>query len=367
MDTVFAYAENIRDTKFEKIEKISIKNYEKVERSEDMILLHWILLQLDDKNIDQETKEYLITWVTDLQAKLFPAATTHHVKEMNKLFKENQKLIDAYYDDQKFAKWMHTELVGFGIDAKQELLFIDIEPTFANQKHALKYKEKIESLLSPSTNFEFRQIERPQNVVCNSQTSNCDALEGGIKISIDNGHDCSIGFKANDGNTAGFITAGHCGDIDEDVKYPNSPNTKIGEVTKNGFVGDDTYCDCLFVKLTGNVTMDDIIYPDKEPDAVGKVKANLAVTMKGYSSGTITANIHSPGYSVTIGEMFHKDHMRIDKPPLSGDSGGPVYIIVNGTEKLLGFISAVQDGQYTIASKAKWVGYELSNVSLDFD
>ncbi len=368
MDTVFAYAENIRDTKFEKIEKISIKTYEPVERSDDAKLLHFILLQLHDKNIDEETRQTLITLANYLQAKLVPIPTAQHVAEINELSQEIKKLINAYHQDEKFTKWMNTELVGFGIDEKQELLFIDIEPSFANQKNAIKYKEKIKSILSPSTEFEFRQIERPQSVGCNSLVSDCDPLQGGVKISIDGGTDCSVGFKAKDGNTEGFITAGHCGEVDSDVKFPNSDD-KIGEVTRDGFtVGDSmTFCDCLFVEMTEDVTVDNLIFANVTVNGIGTPLFMDTVYLVGFASGEFTGDIIATNYGVSIDGMLHQNHLRIDSAPNSGDSGGPIYKLVNEDAKLLGFISAVQSSQYTIASPLTYLGYELSNITLDFD
>ncbi len=368
MDTVFAYAENTRDTKFEKIEKISIKTYEKVERSDETKLLHFVLIQLHNKNIDEETKQYLIDLATDLQAKLVPIPTTQHVAQINELSQEIKKLVEAYYQAKKFAKWMNTELVGFGIDEKQELLFIDIEPSFANQKNAMKYKEKIKSILSPSTEFEFRQIERPQSVGCNSFVSDCDPLQGGVKISIDGGIDCSVGFKAKDGNTEGFITAGHCGEVDADVRFPNS-NDKIGKVTKDGFtVGDSmTFCDCLFVEMTEDITVDNLIFANVTVNGIGTPIFQDTVYLVGFASGEFTGNIISSSYGVSINGILHLNHLRIDSAPNSGDSGGPIYKLVNGEAKLLGFISAVQSSQYTIASPTTYLGYELSNITLDFN
>jgi len=364
----FVYAENIRDTKFEKIEKIPILKYEKVMRSDETKLLHLILLLLDNKNIDQETKQDLMPIAKNLQAKLVPIPTTYHVAEINKLLKENEKLIAAYQYDQKFAEWFDTELVGFGIDDKQELLFIDIEPSFAKQKNAIKYKEKIESFLSSTTKIEFRQIERPQNMGCNSLVSDCDPLQGGVRISV-SGDDCSVGFKAKDGSDTGFITAGHCGAVNDVVKYSNYPYDKIGEVTKDGFEDGDTstYCDCLFVKMTEDVTVDDVIFSSIDAIGIGQIISQQSVLMKGFSSGEITGDINAVTYSVLIDDVFHKRHMRIDSPPLLGDSGGPVYQIVDGKTKLLGFISAKQSGQYTIASKTTYLGYELPHVRLDFN
>ncbi len=368
MDAVFVYADNIRDTKFEKIEKIPIKIYDKVERSDETKLLHFILLQLNNKNIDEETRQTLITLATSLQAKLVPIPTIHHVAEINELSQEIKKLVAAYHQDKKFAKWMNTELVGFGIDNKQELLFIDIEPSFANQKNAMKYKQKIESILNPSTEFEFRQIERPQSVGCNSIVSDCDPLQGGVKISIDGGSDCSVGFKAKDGSTEGFITAGHCGEVNSDVKFPNS-NDIIGEVTKDGFIVGETgtFCDCLFIEMTGDVTVDNLIFANVTVNGIGTPIFQDTVYLVGFASGEFTGDIVSSMYSVAIDGMLHYNHLRIDSAPNSGDSGGPIYKLVNGEAKLLGFISATQSSQYTIASPTTYLGYELSNITLDFN
>jgi hypothetical protein len=87
----------------------------------------------------------------------------------------------------------------------------------------------------------------------------------------------------------------------------------------------------------------------------------------GFKSGEFTGEIISSSYSVTIDDMLHRYHLRINTAPNTGDSGGPIYKVDNGVEKLIGFISAVQSGQYTIGSSTTWVGYELSNITLDFN
>ena len=366
IDSVFANSDRELDTENEIIE---IKSYEKVERSEDTKILHLILQLLEQENIDVEIKQKLLSIAKKLDAKLVPIPTTHHIAEINKLSIENEKLIAAYHLDTEFSEWFEAELVGFGIDPKKEILFLDIEPSFANQTNAAKYKAKIKSIIDPEINFEFRQIERPQMTGCGSQQSNCDPLQGGVKIRITGGSDCSVGFKAKDGNDTGFITAGHCGEIGADVTEPNYPWNKIGEVTKDGFKDSDgyTYCDCLFVNMTENVTVADTIFSDIDIDGIGDIIAGQTVSMKGFKSNTIQGEINANGYSVVIDGMIHISHFRIDSPPLSGDSGGPIYRIVDGTPKILGFMSAVQDGQYTIAAKATRIALELSNVQLDFD
>lgn len=361
IDSVYADSEIENDV-------IEIKSYEKVERNTDTKTLHLILQLLEKDNINTETKKYLLNIAIKLDAKLVPAPTIQHVVEMTKLLKENEKLIAAYEMDKEFSEWFETELVGFGIDAKEELLFLDIEPTFANQINAVKYKTKIKSIIDPSINFEFRQIERPQSTSCSNLVSNCNPLEGGVKIGLSNGN-CSVGFKAKDGDDKGFITAGHCGDIGEDVLNPTFPWTKIGEVTKDGFTDSKriTFCDCLFVNMTENVTVSNLVFSGIQIDGIGSIIPGKTVSMKGFNSNTITGEINANSYTVVIDGKIHANHFRINSPPLIGDSGGPVYRIIDGTPKILGFMSAIQDSQYTIASKVSLMGVELQNVELDFD
>ena len=121
IDSVFANSDRELDTENEIIE---IKSYEKVERSEDTKLLHLILQLLEKEDIHQETKQKLLTIAKKLDAKLVPTPTIQHVGEINKLLKETEKLVAAYHVDTEFSEWFETELVGFGIDAKKEILFL---------------------------------------------------------------------------------------------------------------------------------------------------------------------------------------------------------------------------------------------------
>ncbi len=183
---------------------------------------------------------------------------------------------------------------------------------------------------------------------CNSITSDCDPLIGGISIGRKdalNDHSGTIGFRAKDSNgNAGFVTAGHV------VQYKSSTNTVmhqphtgtsvIGTIPRNGddvcatFDGvdkgeltrDGNQCDFAFVKLARGVSINDDIYksPNRTYDINELAIASdhvLGTMLKvvGSNSGVHTSSI------TIIWPDTNRVSMSLQSVLLGGDSGGPVF------------------------------------------
>lgn len=371
LPTNSAYGESEPDL----IEHIPIKEYVKEEKSDDRIRINEIHLLLKDDNITLESKITLEREADQIRQNAKSHLNTSmsadeiikHTDKKDKSKKQYEKLQKAISKNKKFAQLFAEELVGFGIDDKTGKLFIDINPAHANQTNAVKYDKKIKNILGNNAKFDFKQIERATHSTCTGLSEECRPIQGGVQIGIGLST-CSVGFKASDGDDEGFITAGHCGEIGDDVNQPFWWWQKVGEITKDGLTSSDTstYCDCAFVNMTGTISTDDTIYSNIHASDIGSIVYNDYVTMLGKASGTVSGQIKTVSYSTQIAGIWHFDHFRVDALMAVGDSGGPTYETGDSTPSLMGFSSAIQNG-YTIVSKASYVDYEMSGVSLDFD
>jgi len=357
--------------------KITIKQYIDKSKPSDLLRMHEITLLLEDdmltkkdkKSLEKEAKQIRKIAIEKLTSNMTKHQKDKFEVDKNKVEQHYNKLIKALNDNPKFEKLFSNELVGFGIDHKTNKLFIDIDESFSNQKNANKYHKIIKKILGKTIDFEFRSIERPQMKVCVGIQNICDPIEGALKIKAQSGSDCSMGFKALDGTTPGFIMAGHCGEIGDKVYQPIGLANTVGIITKDGLTNSDTYtyCDCAFVDTTGYKSVNSTIYTQIKPTEVGTPIFNDYVTMKGFTSGAVTGQIINANYCTKIGEVWLISHFRVNSLASHGDSGGPVYETGNSNGKLIGFISGGNIAQnFTIISPANKVGIEMPGVTIDF-
>ena len=126
---------------------------------------------------------------------------------------------------------------------------------------------------------------------CNSQSNDCNPLYGGLFIRKGGSSDpyCTLGLPVNQGTTSGYLTAGHCYNLDDGVHQPYDHwllDWKIGDVNETH---DDAECDCAFIEDTNS--------------------------RKNESKVWLT-----PGYSRTIGD--HQVATDGEKLDISGATGG---------------------------------------------
>ncbi len=356
-------------------EDILIEKYIKEKKSDDRIRMEDIHLKLKEEDHTTEEKENLEKEAEEIRQKaknklknsLSADEASKHKDKKTKAEKHYEKLKKSIIKNNKFAKLFTNELVGFGIDDKTGNLFIDINPIYANQANADKYDKKLKKILGKDAKFDFKEIERPKHSTCTVQTDECRQIQGGVKITIGLGS-CSVGFQAKDGDQEGFITAGHCGEIDDAVNQPFWAWQGVGEITRDGLTSSDTYtyCDCAFVNATGTNSVSDSIFSNINATDIGSIEYNDYLTLNGFASGAVSGQLKSTSYSTLIEGKWLLDQFRIDEEMASGDSGGPVYETGDSTPSLMGFHSATQGG-FAIVSKASNLGTEMSGVSLDFD
>ena len=85
---------------------------------------------------------------------------------------------------------------------------------------------------------------------CGSRTSDCDPIVGGIQSQSNSGiGPCTLGLPVMRGkNTAGFITAGHCLNDDDQLHQPN--NGWFNQIGNNADSRYESTCDCAYAVKT---------------------------------------------------------------------------------------------------------------------
>jgi len=339
--------------------------YEKT-TSTDLERMQEIVNMLENGEISDGTRMTLSNEAEQLRQKAISESTMTEEKRIE-LESQMEKLREASVEDPGFNMLMRTEIVGYGIDEEKGTIFFDIEPDFATESNAQKYKAKFAEIIDGEDDLTLKPLSRAAIAGCTGLSANCDPLIGAIKVEADNANPCSIGFQAKIGSTEGFIMSGHCGDDNDDVHQPYEffDWNKVGTITEDATDGD-TKCDCAFVDTTGTNSVDDVIHSDIAVDSVGSIVYNDYISMRGYSGGTTTGQIKTTAYDTWIsGSGWLRDHFRVDDTVNLGDSGGPAYESGATYPDLMGIVSSVQ-GSYTIVSKASNLDDEISGASFDF-
>ncbi len=137
-----------------------------------------------------------------------------------------------------------------GVDTKTK----SVNVVIVGEKSLTDYKIDIENLISVDVPITVSYGEYVEDLSCTTQTSDCDPIVGGIQIN--SGGNCTLSLEVYTGpwywKNWGFLTAGHCYAINDDVDQPNGGG-EIGTVTGRDFVhlGD---CDCEFIDKTTGTT-----------------------------------------------------------------------------------------------------------------
>ena len=164
------------------------------------------------------------------------------------------------------------------------------------------------------------------NEACNSQTSDCDPIVGGIEVE----GDCTLGLPVRTGSwplyTYGFITAGHCISNGQDLNQPNENSPQIGNNAVSREVVD---CDCAWVPKTTFTTSKSEIWRSpnnyitvyNEADTRPADGTNIVTSgSSGFSFGTVVDGT----FVVTVNGIVVADFIQHDIDLLGGDSGSPI-------------------------------------------
>lgn len=273
------------------------------------------------------------------------------------MFSNYDKLNKQLQNDSDFKRLLETEIVGFGIDESTKGIFITVDPAFTTPENFDAYFKIFRKIVGDDIAIAIEVNERAKPTACTSITSDCDPLQGAVKLESESFNPCSLGFKATKAGETGFIMAGHCTSNSKRVYQPVEDflgNNRVGVVTSTGWGDSFTYCDCAFVDLDTGVSIVDDVYSSIDLDSVGTVSAGTAVTMKGYVATTNTT-VKTAAYTTTINGVTLAYHIQLNAAGTSGNSGGPVY---NSSAKALYGIQSHNEGSYAIISNAAYLNFE---------
>ena len=284
-------------------------------------------------------------------------------KQKKQISKEKQDKIRGHIDVLgpsmlSLEKNGKIPIIAVGTDFENESLKIKLLKDGLTHEKILKYEKEIRKIVGDEIDITIVPASKAvftSHTSC-SQTGDCNPIKGGVKISVDNGMTCSMGFKASYGTKTGFVTAGHClsGDIGgtgEDVGNPSfSTSDKLGYVYANAF-GNNSWCDCLFV--SASETVSDKIYSNVNPSSTLYPVKNDWIAWKGYASGSGTGQIedtytHFTAELIGVGDFTILGAVEIKDRFSSGDSGGSVYEN-GGSNRFAGIISANEEDNNTTA------------------
>lgn len=243
-------------------------------------------------------------------------------------------------------------IVGVGTDYKEQAIKVKILKEYFTDENIKVYEKRIREIVGNEVDITIIPGSIGTFAAC-SQTGDCNPLEGGTKIAVENGLTCSMGFKAAYDSKTGFITAGHCntddiGGTGEDVGNPTaSGNDVLGTVHDNDF-GNNSWCDCIFVDATE--TISDKVFSGVDVSGTLFPVVTDKVSWEGWGSGGGTNNEIVDNFESFTGSIGGTDYtilgaVAVEDTFTSGDSGGTVFEHVSsGTPKFAGTVIGNQDG-----------------------
>jgi len=294
-----------------------------------------------------------------------------NIKEKREILKEKTKKITPVLSTEKRIEIRgHIDAVGdvmmslkhdnivpivsVGTDAENQAVKVRILKEGLTDEKILQYEKILRKIIGNDVNLTIIPSGPATYLTCVTQTGDCNPLEGGGKITMQNATGyCSMGFKASYDSKTGFITAGHCnsGDIGgtgEDVGQPLAIiGDKIGVVHANAFA-DGGWCDCIFVDASETIS-------DKVFSGID-VNGTLFPVLDDY---ILAEGANTQGEGGQIDDIYEhftaslggnnyqtKGAVMVDFTFSPGDSGGTIYEDVSsGTPKFAGIISANVDGK----------------------
>jgi len=222
------------------------------------------------------------------------------------------------------------------------ILWIDQDMADSDNKLAGSIANQAKNIVKNNSNISL-PVEifetKKKETSCYSRTAECDPLIGGVSVSkVDVNSLNSLGYKAVREGVTGFVMAGHSAVNDgaEIVQAHNQNNNEIGIVT--GFEWSRAG-DFAFVDLDEDERWitDDIyrtsttVYDINSKTDLDDMEVGQIVWKSGAGSDLTVGDI----YSIQI----NNGRFIVDGYGLSGDSGSPVFAVVDGYANLFGMMS----------------------------
>lgn len=241
-------------------------------------------------------------------------------------------------------------------DENENALAVGIHQDFAQLPNMQKYAQMIRTFLGNDVDLVLYNGSDYWELGACTRTTNCNPIEAGVQMQVINHNNCTTGFKATYLGKSGFVTAGHCADLQtgNNVGQATISNV-IGKVTKETFNKGSTFetCDCAFIESTTSVAKKIFgvsIYPNHKDTAM----QNDWVKMSGKVSGVKTGTVASTSSSITLSDGTILVQVVIaNYSSTNGDSGGPVLEAFSASPAFLGTNVAFNTG----TSQSAYVKY----------
>lgn len=245
------------------------------------------------------------------------------IREQNKkVYKDHDKLLDV---EKSLGDIEGLPLV-MSLVGENKLTVI-----LSPESEDPRWKQKIEAIINDDTldvqigygTFEYTDFSHD----CTYRADNCEPLQGGIQIKNQDSDRCTLGLPVKQGTTTGYLTAGHCYDVNDSIYQPYKSTTyyKIGTVNSGDKIDDGVNCDCLFITDTNSRTNESQVWLSSGISASITGSKTVSVGDELDISGTETGNFdETVQYIITDSNGLKIILMTADSGA-KGDSGAPVY------------------------------------------
>lgn len=242
-----------------------------------------------------------------------------------------EKLSNNVFDNSKSGS--DKRLVPFtdiGYRTTDDALVIGIEPQVVTTQNMQNYASIIRGIVGDDVDIVLEKGSIWKSGDCSSRTSNCNEIEGGVKMQVTGHGACTVGIKATYDSKTGFVSAGHCADGNEgdDVGQDTISNV-VGTVHKEVFDAGSSYeyCDCSFIE-TDSAIAEEIygVSASYYPNHTYTVSDNDWVKISGMVSGiTIGYVTDWSGTAYLSATQTTLQHVAIATYySTDGDSGAPM-------------------------------------------
>lgn len=294
----------------------------------------------------------------------------HAVNKLQKIDEKRQasydkltdKLTDNISDISKNGQDKRIiPAIKIGYDSLEDALVVTIEPGHSSEEME-QYATFVRSVVGEEADIVLVEGETWNSSSCNSRSSNCNPIEGGVRMQVTDHGPCTVGFKATYNGDSGFVTAGHCadGNTGDDVGQSSLSNV-VGEVRKETFYqGSSTYCDCAFVETTTTVDSDIFgISSSYQPDHTHTVKKYDWVKMSGQVSGIKTGYVTNWSDSVYMSNLstWVRHVATATYSSTEGDSGAPVLQAYESDPGFTGINVAFSTSESAFVKHYKFTSY----------
>lgn len=277
----------------------------------------------------------------------------------------SNKLAAAETREAKESIMMQYPIHYIGTDREEKALRIGIDEDYVKHVEEAEITKTIRTIVGYDVNIVYESAS-PIAPTC-SQTGDCEPIQGGVQIMVGGvfGDPCSSGFQATYQGYEGFVTAGHCGEENDDVGNPSGWSwDELGLLFENSYY-TGSECDCAFVKSDESVS--DRIYFNIDPTGTATVDVDDTVYMEGYQTKGVSGPVIDDSISTFYDGKTFNDQVQADYDSIGGDSGGAVYTTSSGT-KLVGITVAEDTNNlYSYFSKEANVRAELSGLTWNFN